>query len=86
MEQKGSSWKKDFHKRFFKTAFLVRTATPYNTHEPAHATCPATCEDIMAGKLAEERFCSERSSYLQRIKRLPSLTAMPIYVLPTNQN
>ena len=44
----------------------VRAVTLYNTLELARTTCLATLlEDIMAGKLAEERFCSKKISYLQ---------------------
>ena len=43
----------------------VRAATLYNTRELVRATRLAMLKDIMADKLAEERFCSEKLSYLQ---------------------
>ena len=39
---------------------VVRTVTVYNTRELARATRLATLEDIMADKLAEEKFCSNK--------------------------
>ena len=39
---------------------VVRVATLYNTRELARTTRQATLEDIMADKLAEERFCSNK--------------------------
>ena len=39
---------------------VVCAATLYNTHELARVTRLAKLEDIMADKLAEERFCSNK--------------------------
>ena len=44
---------------------VVRAATLYNTRELVRATRLSTLEDIMAGKLAEETFCSNKISYLR---------------------
>ena len=57
---------------------MMHATTLYNTHELAHTTHLATHADVMADKLAKEGICSERISYLQRIKGLPSLAAKPI--------
>ena len=43
---------------------MVHAATLYNTCELSCTTHLATLEDIMADKLAEERFCSKKISYL----------------------
>ena len=47
---------------------VVRAATLYNTRELVRVTHLAMLEDIMADKLAKERFCSNKISYLQWIK------------------
>ena len=36
--------------------------TLYNAHELAYATCLATCKDVVADKLAEERFCVDSAA------------------------
>ena len=42
---------------------VVNATTLYNTHELARATHLVTLKDIMADKLAKERFCNDKISY-----------------------
>ena len=61
--RKGSLWK-----LFSRMTLVVSATTLYNTRELAHATRLATLEDIIADKLAKERFrsniCNELSDCL----------------------
>ena len=61
MVQKGSS-----RKLFSRVTLVVCTTTLYNIRELACYTCLPTLEDIMADKLAEERFCSKGLPSLQQ--------------------
>ena len=60
--------KREFVEIIFTNDIDGVTITLCNAHEVAHTTCLAMLEDTMANKLPEERFCSERISYLLRIK------------------
>ena len=59
-----------------KWLFTIHCELAYTTHWD-------TWESIIADKFAEERFCTEKISYLKSIERLPSLTQQGLlYTLP----